>query len=182
MLEIEIKARVGDSQKVRRNLERFMEYGGEVDKRDSYWSIPVPIAPGAAGSFRFRIRREPGQTIVTFKEKSVINNLEVNREVEFGIVDETSFELFVKKMNAVPLYTKWKKGTLWKGAEGLIAELVDVEKLGCFLEVEILKLENEELDTKELKKLLFSVVKRGGLSESDLDERPYSQLLGIPRY
>jgi predicted adenylyl cyclase CyaB len=182
MLEIEIKARVADPTEVRRNLERFMEYGGEVDKRDSYWSIPVPVAPGAAGSFRFRIRREPGQTIVTFKEKSVINNLEVNREVEFGIVDESSFELFIKKMNAVPLYTKRKKGTLWKGSNGLIAELVDVEKLGNFLEVEILQQENEELDTRKLRKLLLSVVERGGLKESDLDERPYSQLLGIPRY
>lgn len=182
MLEIEIKARVKNPDKVRSCLEEFMQYGGEIDKHDSYWSIPVPIVPGATGNFRFRIRREPGQTVVTFKEKSVINNLEVNREVEFGIVDDNSFELFIKKMNAFPLYSKKKKGTLWKSAEGIIAELVAVEKLGTFLEVEILKEESDELDTIDLKRMLFSVMSRCGLRESDLDERPYSQMMGIPRY
>ncbi len=182
MLEIEIKARVKNPGNVRSCLEKFMQYGGEIDKHDAYWSIPVPIVPGATGNFRFRIRREPGQTVVTFKEKSVINNLEVNREVEFGIEDDTSFELFVRKMNAVPLYSKSKKGTLWKSAEGIIAELVEVENLGTFLEVEILKQEDDELDTMDLKRLLFAVVARCGLRESDLDERPYSQMMGIPRY
>lgn len=182
MLEIEVKARVKDPQLLRRNLEQFMEFGGEVDKRDSYWSIPVPIAPGASGSFRFRIRQESGKTIITFKEKSVLNRLEVNKEVEFAVLDQASFELFVKKMNATLLYTKRKTGTLWKGPESVIAELVDVEKLGTFLEVEILRDESENLNTKVVKKLLLSIVERGGLCESDLEERPYSQLLGIPRY
>lgn len=182
MLEIELKARVSDHAAVKARLSALMSYLGEIDKSDEYWSLPLVNSFYPPLGFRLRLRIEPGKATVTFKEKTYTDSLEVNKEVEFGILDTEAFRQFLSKMSATLLYKKQKNGTSWKGEGGILAELVVVEGLGEFLEVEILRENDSEIDVGKIKKELVEVIKRCGLSAEDIEARPYSQLLGMPRY
>jgi predicted adenylyl cyclase CyaB len=182
MFEVELKAMVGDPVLIGHRLDQLLTYAGEVDKSDEYWSIPL-AEPAASGmGFRLRLRAEPGKTTVTFKEKTYDGNVEVNREVEFGILDPGAFRLFLEKMSAKPVYAKTKKGRMWQGKGSLLAELVEVGGLGCFLEVETVCADAEDIDLQGIKASLMMVVEGCGLGESDLEPRPYSQLLGMSGY
>ena len=182
MLEIELKARVDAPQALEARLDSLYARSGNVDKRDEYWTVPVAGSPMPFPGFRLRIRSEPGSTTVTFKEKAYDGQVEVNREVEFGILDPEAFGLFLKKMSARPLYRKRKTGSLWKGPEGIMVELVRVEGLGDFLEAERLVDEAEPYDLDEIKTSLKALIEGLGVDESAVEPRPYSQLLGVAGY
>jgi len=182
MLEIELKARVSDHAAVEARLSALMTFLGDIDKRDEYWSLPLVNSFYPPLGFRLRLRIEPGKATVTFKEKTYTDSLEVNKEVEFGILDAEAFRQFLSKMAAKLLYRKQKNGTSWKGANDILAELVVVEGLGEYLEVETLCDESSEIDVGRIKKALVEVIESCGLSARDIEARPYSQLLGMPRY
>lgn len=181
MIEIELKARVANPAAIRGSLAGFMSCHGSIDKNDEYWIVPLAVKDSSfyGGSFRVRIRQEPGKVLVTFKEKSYQEGLEVNKEVEFGVSDGASFRQLLEKMSAKLHYRKRKMGTLWKLGERITAELVNVEDLGDFLEVETIFEDGSDLDLREIRSLLLDVVTRCGLSDHDLEPRPYSQLLGV---
>jgi predicted adenylyl cyclase CyaB len=182
MLEIELKAKVSDHALVESRLSSFMTYGGPIDKRDEYWSIPLATPSATGPGFRFRLRCEPGSDTVTFKEKTYTSTVEINKETEFGVADAAAFRAFLAKMSARLLYRKSKRGGVWRAADGIIAELVTVEGLGEYLEVETLCEENPSVDVNSVRKRLIAVIDRCGLLASDIEPRPYSQLLGVPGY
>jgi adenylate cyclase, class 2 len=182
MLEIELKARVKDSSAVGERLDSLLVYAGEVEKRDEYWSVPLADSVIASSGFRLRMRYESGKTTVTFKEKTYDGNVEVNREVEFGILDPEAFKLFLGKMSAKFVYGKTKKGKAWTCGADILAELVEVEGLGTFLEVETLCEDSKQVDLEMTKARLQKVIENCGLRERDIEPRPYSQLLGMSRY
>jgi predicted adenylyl cyclase CyaB len=182
MLEIELKVRVEKPDLVHAKLSAFMTFVGPVEKNDEYWSVPIVADGIPAGGFRLRIREESKKFTVTFKEKTYQRDMEVNREVEFGVFDSDSFRSFLEKMSAKLQYRKRKIGYLWKDSKGVIAELVNVEGLGDYLEVEILYEENENIDVIKLKTELMTIVETCGFTAKDLEPRPYSQLLGMSRY
>ena len=182
MLEIELKAKVDDSSIVKKLLATFMTYQGPIEKNDEYWSLPIVTSFIPTIGFHLRLRLEPEQATVTFKEKTYTDNIEVNKEVEFGILDADAFRKFLDKMSAKLLYRKRKSGTSWKGEDGVHAELVQVDGLGEYLEVEILSEEDAAIDVEGIKIKLLSIIERCGLSASTIEPRPYSQLLGMPRY
>lgn len=182
MLEIEIKAKVDDRSSVERNLAGFMTYEGEIEKNDEYWSLPVTTNFISSVGFRLRLRIEPGRATVTFKEKTYTDKIEVNKETEFGVLDPQAFRTFLGKMSAKLLYRKRKTGSSWRGEGGVVAELVRVDGLGEYLEVETMCQEEGEIDVAGIKKKLMSIVERCGISVSKIEPKPYSQLLGMPRY
>jgi len=177
MVEIELKARIADRKAVEAQLASFMRFAGDIDKRDEYWEVSGwnPLAPAA---FRFRVRAEPARTTITFKEKTFDGDIEINRESEFSVDNEAVFRKFMEKLEARFVYTKRKIGTRWESAEGLVAEVVEVEPVGLFLEVECVceQLDSEALD--EAKCRLYEVIDRCGIPRANLEPRPYSQMLG----
>ncbi|HOV95069.1 MAG TPA: class IV adenylate cyclase [Spirochaetales bacterium] len=179
MIEIELKARVENPESVKAELSHFMRFLGSVEKDDEYWSVPVVVASVPTTGFRFRVRREQTQTTVTFKEKNYTNDIEVNNEIEFGVENLEGFRHFIAKMSAQLLYVKKKSGTAWMSEDGIRAELVNVEGVGDFLEVELLFDEVPKPSVTETKARLMQIVEKCGLSEKDLEPRPYSQLMGI---
>lgn len=181
MLEIELKAKVRDHVDTEARLSSFMTYGGPIEKQDEYWAIALST-PSAGSAFRFRLRSEPGRDTVTFKEKTYTHTVEINKETEFGVVDAASFRAFLAKMSARLLYRKSKRGVFWRGSDGIIAELVTIEGLGEYLEVEILCEDNGSADVGAIRRRLIAVIERCGLVASDIEPRPYSQLLGVPSY
>lgn len=182
MLEIELKARVEDSSTVKKLLGAFMSYQGPIEKNDEYWSLPIVTSFIPTVGFHLRLRIEPDQATVTFKEKTYTDNIEVNKEVEFGILDANAFRKFLDKMSAKLMYRKRKSGSAWRDESGVIAELVMVEGLGEYLEVETLCEEDAAIDVEAIKRNLLKIIERCGLAVSSIEPRPYSQLLGMPRY
>jgi len=177
MREIELKAHVADPGRVRRALSGFMEFQSDFDKRDEQWSLGLAAA-GGGRQFAFRVRAEAEQSIVTYKEKTYRDGMEVNEEIEFALEGRKSFLAFLGKMGARRLYSKRKKGSLWRLAGGIQAELAEVEGLGYFLEVELLVEDSIAPRLDKIKSDLLDVVLRCGLEEKDIEPRPYSQLLG----
>ncbi|HEY9055032.1 MAG TPA: class IV adenylate cyclase [Rectinemataceae bacterium] len=182
MLEVELKARIEAPQALEAKLNSLYERAGSVDKNDEYWAVPLAGSPMPFPGFRLRIRTEPGRTTVTFKEKAYEGQVEVNREVEFGILDPDAFRLLLKKMSARFLYCKRKTGFFWKGPEGILVELVRVEGLGDFLEAERLVDEAESPDLEEIKRSLKRLISGLEIGEKAIEPRPYSQLLGFASY
>lgn len=178
MREIELKVHVSDPLAVRQKLSAFMEFQGSVDKRDEYWALELSAPAGARRQFTFRLRTEPEGNRVTYKEKTYRDGMEVNEEIEFRLGERPGFLAFIGKMGARLLYSKHKQGSLWRSAQGIQAELVEVEGLGFFLEVEFLTENSPELNVDDIRVRLTDVVQQCGLNTKEIEPRPYSQLLG----
>jgi len=178
MREIELKAHVSDPDAVRQKLSGFMEFLCILDKRDEYWSVGLAFPAGANRQFTLRLRSEPDRNTVTYKDKTYRDGMEVNEEIEFALDQRQGFLALLGKMGARLLYSKHKTGSLWRSSEGLQAELVEVEGLGFFLEVELLFEDSSGLDLDEVRKRLIGVLRCCGLDQTDIEPRPYSQLLG----
>ena len=176
-VEIELKARIQNREDVESRLAKCMRPMGKVDKRDEYWEVSSrdPLHPG---TFRFRVRKEPGHTTITFKDKSFDGDLEINREFEFGIDNEAVFKIFVERLQGRFVYRKHKIGTRWESETGIVAEVVEVAPLGLFLEVECVCNTQDALAQEEAKCQLYDVLEWCGIPRRALEPRPYSQLLG----
>lgn len=174
MLEIELKARLRDPAAVRARVAGFAKPVRNFEKYDSYWHGPDwRFARGTKG---FRVRKDDGKTIVNFKNKRTEAGIEINRETEFEVSDAEAFIALVKRIGCEPFYCKHKSGSAWT-CDGFLIELVEVEKLGHFIEIEYL-LDSEDaaaiaLAQGELKRIL----KLAGVPESEIEARGYSELL-----
>ncbi|HUW42532.1 MAG TPA: CYTH domain-containing protein [Rectinemataceae bacterium] len=200
MIEVELKARLGDREAVQARVAAFARYSGPVDKFDSYWHEPDwRRARGAKG---FRVRDEGGSSVVTFKTKRVEAGVEVNLEREFGVGDPDIFVEFCRRLGCEPFYTKRKRGSRYvydppaasaaatgprpgaQSGESAAAysrpatiEIIEVEGLGDFIEIEIL-LENEEPAALAAAQAeLRGLLERAGVSASEIESRFYSELL-----
>lgn len=176
-VEIELKARIQDRRAIEARLSSFMRLVGDIDKHDEYWEVASkdPLNPG---TFRFRVRREPERTTITFKDKTFDGSIEINREFEFGIDNEAAFRVFVERLQGKFVYKKRKLGTRWESETGLVAEVVEVAPLGLFLEVECICNSHDAIAQEEAKCQLYDVIEWCGISRQSLEARPYSQLLG----
>ena len=132
MIEVEIKAHIADTAAVGKRLHPLADYLGVIDRRDSYYTLLTPY-----GERAFRIRNQGTQVLCTTKERTVVENVEVNREMEFQITDPTSFRRFMKSMGAHLLIQKRKVGHSWRWGRYTV-EVVEVEGLGGFIEIECL--------------------------------------------
>jgi predicted adenylyl cyclase CyaB len=179
MVEIELKAWIKDRVAIETRLSEFLRADGAVFKDDEYWVVRSDTASLPDSEFRFRIRTQPGDCVVTFKEKTFSGQIEVNKEVEFFIPDIDSFRIFVSKIGARLLYTKSKRGTRWVGDRGLVAEVITLHGIGDFLEIEILREKADASTISNAKKRLYAALERCGVDSSDIEVRPYSQLLGV---
>ncbi|MFO7849417.1 MAG: hypothetical protein R6V67_05615, partial [Spirochaetia bacterium] len=86
--EVEIKAWVDNPEAVRRFLRENSRFAGTYVKEDTYF---CRISSGAGqeknGETLFRLREQGGVSVVTLKEKSRKEGVEVNREHEFTVSD-----------------------------------------------------------------------------------------------
>lgn len=181
MVEVELKARVRDRAAAEAAVAAFAERRGALDKSDSYWHGPEWRA--SRGMKGFRVRSEGGDSIVTFKTKRVEGGIEINREVEFGITDRSSFLEFILRLGCEPFYDKRKTGVAFRAAAATgrpfdaTIELVEIGGLGDFIEIEILLESAEPSAVEAARKELLELLGRSGCSEADIESRFYSELL-----
>ena len=195
-IEIELKAHVKGNQQnieaLKRLLSEKAEYLCAFEKEDSYY---FPSSPSDIPRSGIRLRGE-SKTLsdgtvrktayVTYKTKEVRDGIEVNNEKEFEVCSSQYspvivFDEFLKMAGLGPDFSKRKKGWAFS-KDGINAELLEVEKLGWFLEMEIV-LDDVERDNtiettiEEKKKQLIEFLSDLGIEKDAIESRYYSEML-----
>ncbi len=189
MIEVELKAHLADRAAVEARVASFAVLEGGVDKLDSYWHGPDwRLNRGTRG---FRARAEEGGTVVTFKNKRSEGGIEINLESEFSVSDPEAFAEFALRIGCEPFYAKRKRGTRYRvepceapaggpapSCEGAATiEIIEVEGLGDFIEIEILLKEEDPAAIALAQGEIRGLLSRSGVSESDIEPKYYSALL-----
>jgi len=195
-IEIELKAHIKDSEALKRLLFEKAEYLCAFEKEDIYYFPMSASSPSNIPHSGVRLRGEsktlPDGTVkkaayVTYKTKEVRDGIEVNDEKEFEVCSSqyspiAVFDEFLKMAGLEPGYSKHKRGWAFS-KDGINAELLEVEKLGWFLEIEIVLDDIEgdatkETTIKEKKKQLMEFLSDLGIEKDAIESRYYSEMLG----
>jgi predicted adenylyl cyclase CyaB len=189
VIEVELKARLRDPAAVSAAVATFARLAGAVDKRDSYWHGPGWKSDSDAKTFR--TRGEGGTTVVTYKVKSSAQGVEVNRESEFEVSDPETFAGFARRLGCEPSYQKRKTGFAFKAGPDALnpyeatIEVVEVDGIGHFIEIEVLLADEEPAALARARTEIRALLARAGVDEQDIESRFYSELLAdagiVPR-
>lgn len=191
MYEIELKAHVDDRKAAIKNLEKFAVFSEAVEKDDTYYSASLD-----GKKIKVRIRKEtpfttkeiPGapqitkqkSVIFTYKRKELIDQdgkpFEVNDEKEIFLSNAEPFEAFLLDVGFQQTLKKHKIVLGWH-YNGAHLELCSVDRLGDFIEIEIMSESNEEKHVAEAKEKLLKLLAKCGVSEDKIEKRYYSQML-----
>ena len=192
--EIELKARVNNSESLRRILLEKALFLREFEKKDCYWfscDSTLPPVRVRAEKRIFPDRKEETLTLATYKSKKVVDGLEINDEREFSVDPVSEFEDFLKRMAFKPGRFKEKRGWAFS-KDGITAELVEVIGLGWFIELEITtdftsagmdSANSTSTDTvneknfAEERKRLLDLLSSLGISKEAIESRYYSEML-----
>ncbi len=174
MMEIELKAHVRNMSEVERQVASFATWMREFDKFDSYWHGPDwRFVRGTKG---FRVRSDDGKTIVNFKTKHNDSGIEINRETEFEVSDRATFLALIERIGCEPFYEKRKKGVAYE-YDGFLIELLQVEGLGHFIEIEQILESDDPAGIALAQGGLRSILNRAGVAETEIEARSYSELI-----
>ena len=174
MTEVELKARIDDPAAVERRVASFAACQRAFDKSDEYWHGRG--RRDARGTKGFRLRRDDGKAVVTFKRKTYLEGMEVNNETEFEVSDTDAFNAFVERLDCERYYSKRKRGTAY-GYDGCTVEIVSVDGLGSFIEIECLVDGEDPVLVGEAKAKVRAILAMAGVPENRIEGRGYSELM-----
>jgi adenylate cyclase class 2 len=196
MMEIELKVRTGEPERVKKRLSALGTYDCAYEKDDTYWVFDETRRPAAMETGRLclpppgvRVRREKNTakdggiskfSLVTYKIRELRAGIEVNDEREFEVSDGMVFEDLLRRLGLEPGIVKNKRGWAWTlgGSEaGIRAELSDVKGLGWFLELEILAPEGDEKTIARRRERLLSSLDELEIPRETIESRPYTEML-----
>ena len=187
--EIELKARVLDSEALKVLLHEKAEYSCAFEKEDCYWFDTSGLALP-----RLRLRREKrvfpdgsdeSAIFVTYKNKELRGGIEVNDEHEFAVNPGPEFEDFLSKIGFTPGISKRKRGWAFTH-DGINAELAEVEGLGWFVELEIVTAGRHagDINTGDREKAVTAAGKKLldfldclGIERKAIESRFYTEML-----
>ncbi|WKC58258.1 class IV adenylate cyclase [Borrelia sp. P9F1] len=167
MLEIESKAFIPkrEIKRILKLAKQKFKFIKEEFKRDVYYCNTKQT---------IRIRKSNSSTdIVTFKNKRLDNDIEINKEIEFGVDNASAFILLLKEMRFKLLYKKNKKSLIYK-KENLNIEINEVENLGFFLEVEKIIRDKSELPLAKTE--IYEIMEDFQL-KNNIEKKSYFELL-----
>lgn len=177
MYEVELKAWVDDSERVRARLQGHCSFRREYEKRDRYFKAPAAAADPAWVPRQFRLRRDADSLVCTYKEKTVADGVEVNLEREFDVSDEEAFVGLIERLGCTPLVDKHKRGRQYE-YHGLTVELSEVAGLGTFLEIERLVPDDADEAARDAAAAeVRAALESFGVSAGAIEERPYTRML-----
>lgn len=177
-IEVEKKARVADPEGMEKRLWRIGRPVGEIDYSDTYFTYSH-----VAGytDERFRLREHPGGARVTAKEEMEGGDAEVSLEREFEVDDPEAFRGFAKMFGFRVLIEKRKRGkrfalnSVQDKESGPFAELVEVEGLGWFIEIEVMVKDRSEVEGA--RRGIGRAFQELGVKDSSFEPRPYTLML-----
>jgi len=173
-IEVERKAWVPDPEKLEREIRKIARPGKTGRKADFYYA---PAGDRDPIKNCFRIRLEGGKSWVTFKDKKILRQSEINRETEVpiknpalwaGLFESVGFRMFVRKEKYSRIYRH-------RQDPEITIELNRVSDLGNFIEVEILCREKREAP-QALRKI-EKVFRDLGIGRREVEPRLYIEIL-----
>lgn len=170
-IEVEIKARIPDPDGIARRIAERGVFQREYEKNDRYFGVP------GEERTRFRLRRDDGNLVCTFKEREIDGRFEENFETEFLVSDEAAFERFAAFLGFSCVVEKRKVGRSWViGA--VQCELSEVGTLGTFLELEIILPDDAGEEEREAaRRRLFEMLCELEIDEKYVEVRPYTRMI-----
>ena len=176
MREVEIKAHAKDYLAVKAEIEKQYGKGMDVKKVDHYFRRPGEIKQA------LRVRENNDHLEFTAKKNSKSkegeNNLEY--EVELSLDQLDSSLMFFRALGYEDYFIKRKSGFEWNTGS-VHVELLDVNDLGWFLEMEaLLPFDSDDNDVAKANKELHRLLKEFLLSEDDIEMKSYRfMILGV---
>jgi len=170
--EVELKARLTNPEVIEKRTKTIGTFVKETNKKDIYFRPKGDISKTPKD--RYRIRFEAGTATVTFKQKMLTENIEVNKEIEFTVDDATAFYQFADRFGFEPFVVKQKRSRVYL-VNGVSVELNKVEHLGYFAELELLC--EAEADIDKARQTVGLVFARLGLTETDLEPQRYIDMI-----
>lgn len=183
-IEVEAKAHILDPQAVSNALKtEGFTYHGAIYKDDRYYR--------GTNGFEFRLRfessaprgrsgplRQAGDVhaVVTHKEKQIYDGMEYNAESEFSVDDPEAFESLCRNLGSERFAVKRKHAQIFR-RRGVLAEVVEVEGLGWFLEVECLV--SEASDRQKAADEIRYIISASGIGPDAVERRTYLSMLGF---
>jgi adenylate cyclase, class 2 len=199
--EIEMKAHVYNRQEVIDILNKIAVYGGHTQKNDTYYRLQKQFSQNSnqenQDNFQnyvtARIRQEKltldGKTSTKFyftykrkelKKSSDGKEIEVNEENEFTFDDDSALTLFFQDAGAQISLKKQKSVEQWNffvDGENAHIELCTVPPLGDFLEIEIIKSENDAQIVKKCRNIIQKIFTECNIPLNQIEERYYRDML-----
>jgi predicted adenylyl cyclase CyaB len=166
--EVELKARLQCPEDVKFRAAELGERVGETFKEDVYFRRQGDSS--RYPSDRYRLRREEGKAVVTFKQQAQAGDTEVYDEVEFAVSNAHAFFRFADRFGFEPFVVKRKKSEVYRVGRAHV-ELNEVEHAGHFTEIEILCDDEAEVPSARIE--IAHVLAQLGLTQNDLEPTPY---------
>jgi predicted adenylyl cyclase CyaB len=172
--EIELKVSITKEEYaiLKEDFSDRMSDLGYAEKKDMY------LRKEGYTDDNLRLREAAGKWTLTYKERSTDEGIEVNKEIELEIVNGNDVYKFLEVMGFQKSFEKVKKVHRFE-MNRIKYELVEVPKLGTFLEIEVI-LENEE-DLKKIavaKKKVKDALMSLNITSKTIEERSYKSMLG----
>jgi adenylate cyclase class 2 len=187
--EIELKAWVDDREAVERQINTFAVFTADFDKQDVYWFPDSNITgeknqggiPLSGVRVRLETLRRPYKTpeistLITYKTKEVRSGIEINDEKEFIVSSAPIFEELLLRLGLKPGIAKKKQGRSWKYGN-VTVEVAEIERLGCFLELEVISNNDSPETVEAARNSLYGLLKKTGISEDRIETRYYNDML-----
>ncbi|WP_156011590.1 CYTH domain-containing protein [Treponema sp. C6A8] len=194
--EIELKAHVKNREEVIEKLNKAAAYLGHTEKEDDYYHFELlqgKVAPDGRDFISARIRKETltlngeksSTCYMTYKRKEIKKNedgteIEVNEENEITFENAAPLEILFSDLGGKIDLHKSKSVEQWslcKNGEKAHVELCEVPPLGDFLEIEIIKNQNDEETVKKCKKFIEEIFADCGISKEMIEPRYYRDML-----
>jgi adenylate cyclase class 2 len=145
----------------------------------------VRVRKETVGDGRDDIRNGVQTARITYKAKEIRDDIEVNHEREFIVSDGDVFEELLTALGLIPIKRKRKTGWAWvydsdvvTVTEGITVELALVERLGYFIELEILANNDALATVASARDRLFALLDLLGIARNCVENRYYTELLG----
>ncbi len=191
MTEIELKAHVFDRKKLVEKLNSFAKYEKTVTKDDTYFHLEKKSDGKNYISARIRQQIEKTENgtettnFLTYKKKELRTDsqgisIEVNDEKETEISNAEAVKILFDDIGFVTALKKHKEVMIFsaKTEQGNAnIELCNVEKLGDFIEIEILSEKNDTETVEKIQSELKNLLSKCGIPEKDIEKRYYSEML-----
>lgn len=203
MTEIELKAHVFDRKKLIENLNSFAKYEKTVTKDDTYFHLQKgeksaqKTSDGSKNTKKnyisARIRRQTEKTekgtkttnFLTYKKKELKTDtngisIEVNDEKESELSDAEAVEILLNDIGFMPALKKHKEVMIFSAQTEYgkaTLELCNVQRLGDFIEIEILSGKNDTQTVEKIQGTLKKLLSECKIPEKDIEKRYYSEML-----
>lgn len=173
--EVELKAWVANPVELEAKLRGQAAFEGEAHLADVYFKPKHT-------SGHVRLRNDGSNFLVTTKFKQISDGIEVNDEVEFGVSDGGAFCRMLHRFGFEPYIVKRKHSKVYR-ADDVRFDLVEVEQLGTFIEIEIMC--EAQSEVAAARQRLLDWLMRLEIEQDTVEGTPYTQLLreqGTLRY